>query len=360
MSKLKFINIADQHPEQLPAVCSYITSPSKTNDGLLIGGHACLSTDASACMRAIKKLYRKGDKRQFIHLTMTPTTTETGLSDIDYLELAREIAEYFHGYQSLYAVHKDTYHPHIHLVINSVNFISGNKFSQSKLDLNRFRAECNNILSKRRFDIIRDSANSFYENVPYLPDSGFECLELNEDAVISCDNNVSPYNVAMLPRHSTQNFYLYPQYPNRRHSMRNFNNNNYNRNDYMPYHNQSVYPVPATNIPMYPQLMPQEQVPTITIKSGSHFNITNCSNDNMDSIKDFIQTQAEITSRNQYEAANLAQVIDSQLKGNNVKANVCIDISPTFDIDFGNTNSRNLELPNMFIDTTLNEEDLNN
>ena len=345
MSKLKFINIADQKPEQLPDVCDYIINPSKTDGGVLTGGHACLRLDAPACMRAVKKLYRKTDKRQFIHLTMTPTTKETGISDIEYLELAREIAEYFHGYQSLYAVHKDTYHPHIHLVINSVNFISGNKFSQSKLDLNRFRAECNTLLSKRRFDIIRDSANSFYETVSYLPDKGFECLELNEEDVF-CSSGMLSYPTGLLPRHRPQNFYPYPQYPNRRYSMRNFNNNNYSRSGCPPYPNQSAYPVPVptNNMPAYtyPQLMPQEQIPTITIKNGPHFNLNGCSSDNMDSIKDFIQTQGEITLRNQYEAANLAQAMNSQLRGNNVKANVCVDISPTFD------------------DTTLNEEDLNN
>lgn len=58
---------------------------------------------------------------------------------------------YAQGFQCLYGVHEDTDNPHIHIAINSTNFITGKQMHFKKDELKQFTTNLKNIA----FDILK-------------------------------------------------------------------------------------------------------------------------------------------------------------------------------------------------------------
>lgn len=60
------------------------------------------------------------------------------------------------------------------MLLDSVNAVTGKKFSQGPSDLNRVKQKANNILRKYGFDIITNSTNEFVDSDDYS-----DAVELN-------------------------------------------------------------------------------------------------------------------------------------------------------------------------------------
>ena len=323
MSAVRFFNIKNQSLAMMKALLDYLISSSKTDGGTLVKGRGCFPQDAARSMMGVKKAYNKTLGRQFITLGFTPTSSLRKPLPRECLDIASELMDspIFKGFQMVGYVHIDTANPHIHILANSVNYLDGSKFSQSKMDLNRFRAECNDILAKNGFDIIRDSANDFWNEADISSDMDFNCLEYdlpldsNEQAQSAFDYYPPERSISMFNSTYGQNPFHDWTPASKRHRGYNLNNN--------------VPQMPAAQI-----VMPSE-IPTTTVKCGPNFNISGCNADYVQEAKALMEAQMAQTSATQQQAAQLAYTMQQQFQSQNQPMNVCVDASATFNIGFG-------------------------
>lgn len=73
------------------------------------------------------------------------------LSFQDILNIGFEIGKYFAEYQMVYTIHLDSNHTYLHVVMNSVSFQNGHKYSDS---LSKFNSLCRYLRERfPRFDV---------------------------------------------------------------------------------------------------------------------------------------------------------------------------------------------------------------
>ena len=107
---------------------NYILQPKKLGEANLTGGINCLPEMAYRQMRATKQMFGKTGGRQGYHFVISLTTGE-GTPEIMYDIAMRFAEEAFAGeYEAVVAVHTDREHLHAHIIINSVNMVTGYKF----------------------------------------------------------------------------------------------------------------------------------------------------------------------------------------------------------------------------------------
>ena len=106
----------------------YILQPKKLGEANLAGGINCLPEMAYQQMKATKRMFGKTGGRQGYHFVISLKPGE-GTPEIMY-DIAMWFAEEaFAGeYEAVVAVHTDREHLHAHIIINSVNMVTGYKF----------------------------------------------------------------------------------------------------------------------------------------------------------------------------------------------------------------------------------------
>lgn len=106
----------------------YILQPKKLGEANLAGGINCLPDMAYKQMKATKQIFGKTGGRQGYHFVISLKPGE-GTPEIMYDIAMRFAKEAFAGeYETVVAVHTDKAHLHAHIVINSVNMVTGYKF----------------------------------------------------------------------------------------------------------------------------------------------------------------------------------------------------------------------------------------
>lgn len=106
----------------------YILQPKKLGEANLAGGINCLPDMAYQQMKATKQMFGKTGGRQGYHFVISLKPGE-GTPQIMYDIAMRFAKEAFAGeYETVVAVHTDKAHLHAHIVINSVNMVTGYKF----------------------------------------------------------------------------------------------------------------------------------------------------------------------------------------------------------------------------------------
>lgn len=107
---------------------NYILQPKKLGEANLAGGINCLSEMAYRQMKATKQMFGKTGGRQGYHFVISLKPGE-GTPEIMYDIAMRFAEEAFAGeYEAVVAVHTDREHLHAHIIINSVNMVTGYKF----------------------------------------------------------------------------------------------------------------------------------------------------------------------------------------------------------------------------------------
>lgn len=107
---------------------NYILQPKKLGEANLAGGINCLPEMAYRQMKATKRMFGKTGGRQGYHFVISLKPGE-GTSEIMYDIAMRFAGEAFAGeYEAVVAVHTDREHLHAHIIINSVNMVTGYKF----------------------------------------------------------------------------------------------------------------------------------------------------------------------------------------------------------------------------------------
>ena len=96
-----------------------------------------------------KKMWDKDSGRMYAHNIISWHKDEQ-ITPEQALELGKEFAEnWFSGFQTLMAVHKDKDHIHCHLVTNSVSYEDGRKLHNTKKDLERMIQLTNQMCRER-------------------------------------------------------------------------------------------------------------------------------------------------------------------------------------------------------------------
>ncbi len=112
----------------------YITKPYKTEGGRYIFGTNCQAEYAYEQMKKTKEFFGKTDKRQGYHIIISFPEDEVDPGTA-FRFLGEFVNEYLSDeYESVYAIHTDTAHVHGHIIFNSVNRVTGNKYRYKKGD----------------------------------------------------------------------------------------------------------------------------------------------------------------------------------------------------------------------------------
>lgn len=130
--------------DNINRLLKYISNPIKTRNGELVSGKDCSPNTCYEEMQSIKELYNKKDGITAFHF-MQSFSTDDDLSYEKAHEIGRKFAEYFEGYQVLFATHTDKAHIHTHFVINTVSFEDGKKLHLSKNDLVKIKEFSNKL-----------------------------------------------------------------------------------------------------------------------------------------------------------------------------------------------------------------------
>jgi hypothetical protein len=113
---------------------NYILQPKKLGEANLVGGINCLPEMAYLQMKATKQMFGKTGGRQGYHFVISLKPDE-GTPEIMYDIAMRFAKESFRGeYEAVVAVHTDRNHLHAHIVLNSVNMVTGYKFQYKNGD----------------------------------------------------------------------------------------------------------------------------------------------------------------------------------------------------------------------------------
>ena len=100
-----------------------------------------------------KKMWNKDTGRMYAHNIISWHKDEQ-ITPEQAFEFGKEFAEnWFSGFQTLVAVHKDKDHIHCHLVTNSVSYEDGRKLHNTKKDLERMKQLTNQMCRERGLTI---------------------------------------------------------------------------------------------------------------------------------------------------------------------------------------------------------------
>lgn len=115
------------------ALIAYITNPKKVRDEGVIGA-AVIPEIAAQAMETVARAYHKEDGLKLRHSILSFDSKE----NVSF-ETAKEIAQqtmdfYANQYQMVAAIHENTEQPHIHFLMNTINYHNGSKYRGTKKD----------------------------------------------------------------------------------------------------------------------------------------------------------------------------------------------------------------------------------
>ena len=111
----------------LAQAIAYVVNGDKTEEQVLTAAQGCSIKSACAEMQDAKIRWNKTDGVQLYHIIQSfrPGEITPGLA----LEIAQEfVREHLPGYQAVIGIHTDREHIHAHIVFNSVNQLTGEKY----------------------------------------------------------------------------------------------------------------------------------------------------------------------------------------------------------------------------------------
>lgn len=157
MAILKISRVGNSHAA-MRNVLQYVLNKEKTDEDLIevVGDYqgADLSYDQIyQDYKRIKELWDKDSGRMYGHYILSFAPNEN-ITHKECLEFAKELMKQIYpNHQITFAVHKDKDTVHCHMIINSVSFLDGNKFRQSKKDLERYKELLNQMCKERNLSI---------------------------------------------------------------------------------------------------------------------------------------------------------------------------------------------------------------
>ncbi len=115
----------------------------------ITGGYAIDPNHAFQQMCLVKRAFHKEDGVQLKHFIISFSNRDLyGLDFDEILDLGFWVGQIFHEYQMVYAVHTNTIHVHLHIVMNTVSFLNGGKYSDGRVGFLKLRAELQKLFPK--------------------------------------------------------------------------------------------------------------------------------------------------------------------------------------------------------------------
>lgn len=135
--------------EALETVISYCQNTAKTG-GQYVGGFGVNVAQAAYEMNLLAWAYGADKGLRLRHWILAFNRDEVkrfGDNVYPMLDhIARQAAYYGSQYQIVYAVHVDREHPHIHFVMNTVNYVTGRKYPGDKADYYAYQKHLKEVL----------------------------------------------------------------------------------------------------------------------------------------------------------------------------------------------------------------------
>ncbi len=123
MPILKIISKAYDDEYALSNVVNYVLKP-----GLLCSGYAADPNHAIEQMQLVKDIYGKDRGRRVRHFVLSFGPGEV-IDCNDAMLLGFRICEYYSEFQSVFSLHEDTDHLHLHFAVNTVAYTDGHMYS---------------------------------------------------------------------------------------------------------------------------------------------------------------------------------------------------------------------------------------
>lgn len=151
----------------LDTVISYCIQDPKT-PSMLIGGYGVNLNQAAFEMHRLSQAYGKDSGLRLRHMILSFSDQELKRMKIRAPEFVFKIADYaaqYYGYehQIIYAVHEDTGRLHAHLVMNTVNYRTGQKYRGDKKDYYEFQHYLGKFLHTQfgmNLNVVSDKENT--------------------------------------------------------------------------------------------------------------------------------------------------------------------------------------------------------
>ena len=139
-------------------VIEYIMKKGKTPHGY-VGGVGVDGNDIVGSMKEVSEQFGKSNGVQLRHFIISFEQGEiNNLNTAD--EIAREAALFLgREYQTVYAVHEDSDHPHAHIVCNSVSYVDGHRYYGTRKEFKQFMGKLQGIMHKHGISRLTYSSN---------------------------------------------------------------------------------------------------------------------------------------------------------------------------------------------------------
>lgn len=354
MSIAKDINVNGKTLKDTKSLLEYLNDKLKTGGGKYIAGLGFVTNDYLNEFQAVKVANQKTAGRQFRQITISITPVGNDLSNDDYLEIGRKIAKYYYdkGYQVIISFHLDTDTRHLHLLVNSVNYRNGKKFSQSKSDLNRLKLHCNHILADYGLDQIRQSDDSMLEAVDHDLSEGFDCLELFDEIMADkakaladlCDDPSESMPLAKsTTRRQNSGYTPYSYYFSANDPSRNsiipkkYNNNREVKNMYNNKNNQEL---PAVSVEQLPSL--DSATPGLYVEFGKEVNMTVPKSWSHQQVSEFVNSIDTLPPSEKAYNAKIGDALFTDLKSRGIEAPVGISSIVKLNLSFDDVMESNI------------------
>lgn len=364
MSIVKIVNGRNNSHEFMVEKINYLCDDTKTDRGKLIETRGCSKNHVHRDMMSVKKAYHKPDGKQGEHIVLSITPDLPGNSDEKYLKIGREIADFFTDYQSLITVHKDTKLRHVHILLNSVSFKDGKKFSQGPKELNDFRLKCNRVLEKYDLDIIKKGTNEIRDTNNYDDCENFDFLEIFDDIpekrtslVIDASFDPMFQNKNKICKKTASGMVIcYPRNDFKEEKMEETNMNNSNSTAFTFNPVQEIYNAQQTNNACsyyspntvqqccqsqhspfqkvtQPYSEPQTEIPSLTLNFSKKVNININNIEDMYEAMTYANSVEPISYDNKISATTIAMGAVAKLQKAGYNVNVNLDASTQFNIN---------------------------
>ncbi|MBR0427676.1 MAG: relaxase/mobilization nuclease domain-containing protein [Clostridia bacterium] len=139
---------------KLNRLINYVSDPAKTNDKEFVTGINCYAPLAYKEMLYAKKQYFKEGGIECFHGYQSFVEGEVSPEEAHAIGL--QLAQKLWGdrFQVIVATHSNTDNIHNHFVINSVSFVDGKRFNNTKSDYGKMRIESDNLCKEYGLNVL--------------------------------------------------------------------------------------------------------------------------------------------------------------------------------------------------------------
>lgn len=122
---------------------TYISDTAKTSPAL-IDGINCSPRSFPKMSYACRRQFGKEDTKQIRHFVLSVSPCDNAVDKRKLMDFTRRVCDWFGGrYYIKYAIHHNTAHVHVHILVCNTSFVDGKQLSFGETELLQLKAYCN-------------------------------------------------------------------------------------------------------------------------------------------------------------------------------------------------------------------------